>query len=52
MLSSLIIFLLGIIAIIIGVAMWSVPLAWIVGGSLCVLIAAARMIAVARGIGS
>lgn len=28
-------FVLGAVGIVIGVALWSVPLAWIVGGVLC-----------------
>jgi hypothetical protein len=48
MLTSLILFLLGLVALVIGVSMISVPAAWITGGLFCVVIAVARMIAVAR----
>ena len=48
MLTSLIIFLFGLVALVIGVSMLSVPAAWITGGILCVFISVVRMIAVAR----
>jgi membrane protein implicated in regulation of membrane protease activity len=41
-------FIVGLIAIVIGIALLSIPLAWIVGGGLCVAVSVVRMIAVAR----